>query len=402
MRATGSENVWRGHFSRFFLGRVVDLAGSSMTSVAIGLSVLQTTDSPRSMGLVLAANVFPTLVFMLVGGVIADRWERGRILVVTCLLSAVTQGAMAAILFSGRFNLGLMSACAALSGMIGAFNGPALRGIVPDLVASEQVHQANALLATARNATRIIGPALAGALVASIGGGWALTIDAISFLLAGLCFWGLPTVSRAKNPAGIGRSLIEGWSTFCSMRWVWTLSIAYAVINLLYVGPWQVLGPDVLRQRHGIGIWGVILSVRAVAQLVASVLLVRISFRNPLLVGLLLGTAVGFPLIALGVTDSLVVVIPMVIMSAVGLTVSGITYETTLQTHVSRDKLSRVAAYDDLFVFLSVPISQIAVGWVGTVFDIHTVLLASGIGLVILHILPAISREVRTISRVDK
>lgn len=103
-------------FLLFLVGRSIDLVGSAMTPVVLALAVLQTTDSVTHTGLVLAANVLPTLLLMLVGGALADRLPRGRILTITCTLSAVTQLAMAAVLWAQSFNLVFMTVLAAISG----------------------------------------------------------------------------------------------------------------------------------------------------------------------------------------------------------------------------------------------------------------------------------------------
>ncbi|MDO5701069.1 MAG: MFS transporter [Bowdeniella nasicola] len=393
------ESLWSGAFRWFFTGRAVDLAGSSMTPVAIALGVLQATGSASTVGIVMAANVVPTLILMLLGGVLADRSARGRILTITALVSAATHAAMAAVLFTPGFSLAAMSLLAAGSGMVGAFNNPALRGIVPELVAEEHIQRANASLATARNAARIGGPALAGLLVAGAGGGWTLLLDATSFLAAAFCFSRLPTTSRPSAPAPLLRDLVEGWATFCALRWVWTLSLAYTLINLMLVGPWQILGPVIVSGQHSVGLWGVLLSVRAVGLLAASTLMMKLRFSNPLVAGLLLGSLAALPLFALGTSESVPILFAAVLISAFGITASGITYEMTLQTHVPRAHLSRVASYDDLLAFAAVPLSQVLVGPASAAFRPRPVVTACAVGIVVMHLVPLLVREVRTVTR---
>lgn len=391
--------LWRGPFRWFFAGRLVDLAGSSMTPAVLALSVLEQTRSATHVGVVMAANVTPTLLLMLLGGVLADRWPRARILLVTCAASATVQALMAALLISSRFSLGTMALLAALSGAIGGFNSPALRGIVPELVDPAHIQQANAALATARNAVRIAGPALGGVLVAGIGGGWALAADALSFVLAGLFFLRLPVSGRAHASAPLLGELVAGWSAFRALRWVWTLSLAYAVINLLLVGPWQVLGAVVVEENHGAAAWGTVLSVRAVGLLAASSLMLRLRLRSPVTTGLLVGTASGLPLLTLAWADSLWPLMVAVMLGAVGSAVSGITYESALHSRVPREVLSRVSSYDDLLSFVMVPISQALAGPVSGLVRAQPLLLVCGIGIVLTHLAPLASSAVRQASR---
>lgn len=391
-------SLWAGPFRWFFVGRAVDLAGGALTPVVIALGVLHATGSASQVGIVMAANVAPTLALMLVGGIVADRWPRARVLTATCATMALTQAGMAGSLFATEFNLALMSALAAATGMVGAFNNPALRGIVPDLVDPTHIQQANAALATVRNAAKIAGPALAGILIATVGGGWALVVDSASFAIAALCFSRLPRTSRASAPTSMWRDLVDGWATFISLRWVWTLSLAYTVINLLLIGPWQILGPVILSKHHEAGIWGAVLSVRAIGLLLASATMFKLRFANPLAAGLLLGTLCALPLLALSLTSSLPVLIAATLASALGFAASGITYEMTLQTHIPREKLSRVSSYDDLLAFASVPISQAVVGPLADTFGARTVVIVCAAGIAIMHLLPLASSEVRTIS----
>ncbi len=122
-------------FATFLAARTVDLLGTALTPVVLTLVALEETKSASATGVVLAANVLPMLVFMLAGGVLADTFPRSRILTATAAASAATQAAMAGLLFSDAFSLGAMAALSAASGILAAFSGPALRGIVPDLVA---------------------------------------------------------------------------------------------------------------------------------------------------------------------------------------------------------------------------------------------------------------------------
>lgn len=369
-----------------------------MAPVAISLSVLQSTGSPSQVGWVMAANVLPAVVMLIVGGASADRWDRGQILTVTCLLSGMVQAGMAWLLLADQYNLTAMAILSAVAGTVSAFSAPALRGIVPQLVEPADLQRANATLATAKNVTKIGGPALAGILVATLGGGWALALDSLSFLIGAGLFTQLARTSRPAASQGLFTDLAEGWATFKSLRWVWKLSIAYATINLLSVGPWQVLGPSIIAEHHNLAMWGTILSVRAIGLVVASTALIRLQLRNPLVTGLVAGTTYAIPLVTLALTDNPWGVAAASVVGAMGMTISSITYDTTLQAHVPSNKLSRVASYDELSAFASVPVSQAVAGPVAAVIGTRQTLLLCGIGIVAAYLLPLLSAQIRTVS----
>ncbi len=193
--------------------------------------------------------------------------------------------------------------------------------------------------------------------------------------------------------------LREGWQAFSRLRWVWTLALSYAIINLLLIGPWQILGPTIIGRSHSEAWWGVVLSARAAGLVVASVALMRLRFRNPLPTGLILGSLTGLPLIALGLSDSIAVLIGVVFVSAFAATAAAITYDSTLQTQVPRGELSRVSSFDDALSFATVPLSQLLVGPAALAFGATQVALFCGFALVAAHLIPLLVPDVRTVSR---
>ncbi|MEV0715589.1 MFS transporter, partial [Asanoa sp. NPDC050611] len=137
-------------FRAFYLGRLVSLAGSAMTPVALAFAVLAASGRPGDLGIVLACQLVPHLGLLLVGGAVADRLPRRAVLVVANLGAGLTQGAIAAVLLAGAYRLWLVAALALLSGAVEAFTSPALRGIVPELVGPDDLRRANALLSATR------------------------------------------------------------------------------------------------------------------------------------------------------------------------------------------------------------------------------------------------------------
>lgn len=385
----------KGRFGWFFGGRTVDLAGSSMTTVALALAVLQASGRAADLGIVLAADMVPTLVLLLIGGAVADRMSRRALLIGTNLVAATVMAAIAAVLITGNYSLPLIAALAFVNGGVQAFISPALRGIVPELVEPRDLQRANALLSTTQNTVRILGPAIASILVATVGGGWAIAVDAVTFLLAAAAFACIPGGSRPPAAQGLWHDLADGWSIFRSMRWVVVMTISFALINAFNVGPWNVLGPQVVTGEDGAVGWGAVQSVRAAGLLIMSIVAVKLVLRRPLRDGRIWGTLAGLPLIALGLSGEAWVVALAAFVGGLGFTVAAITWESTLQAAVPNEQLSRVAAYDDLFSFLAIPLSQLAVGPLAAAYGAKEICTVCGIAYIVSCLFPLLNRKVR-------
>ncbi|MGH3828124.1 MAG: MFS transporter [Pseudonocardiaceae bacterium] len=289
-------------FRWFVTGQTVSLLGSSMAPVALAFAVLDASGSTSQLGVVLVAGMVPLLVFLLVGGATADRFARRTVLVYANLGSALTQGAVAALLLSGHYSLFGVAVLELVNGVLGAFTTPALRGVVPELVDQTQLRQANSLLASARSATKIFGPSVAGVLVVAAGSGSAIACDAVSFLIAAGCLARIPRTTSAAAPrgAGIVTDIHEGWTLFRRTPWVWTVTVAFCVVNLVQTGTWQILGPALTKQTSGEATWGFVLSARGAGLLVMGALMYRLVLRHLLRLGLVMGALGALPLIALG------------------------------------------------------------------------------------------------------
>ena len=198
-------------FRWFYMGRTISLFGSAMTPVALAFAVLQARQGQHLLGYILAAEIVPHVLMLLIGGSIADRYRRDRLILLSNLGSGLSQAGIAAIVLIGA-NPYFIFPLAIVNGVLAAFTSPAMRGILPEIVDSRDIKQANSLLNTSRSAARIVGPAVAGILVATIGGGWGIAIDATSFFIAAVY---MNQVRIPSHPSVVGSSLLqdmkEGW-----------------------------------------------------------------------------------------------------------------------------------------------------------------------------------------------
>lgn len=368
-----------------------------MAPVALALAVLQESGRPGDLGVVLASHVVPQLALLLVGGAVADRLSRRTVLVAANLGAGLTQGAVAAVLITGHYSLPVVAGLELVNGALEAFTSPALRGIVPDLVPAVGLGRANALLASSRNATKILGPTASGLLVLGAGGGWAIAVDAVSFLVAAGCLTRLrlPPVAAAAVRARVISDVWAGWQAFRGIGWLWRVSASFCAVNLVGVGTWQVLGPTLTSERSGAAAWGLVLSARSVGLLAMSAVLYRVVFRHPLRAGQLAGALGAAPLLALGLRVNLSALLICAFVAGLGVAVAGITWDTALQQNVPRDVLSRVASCDDLLSYAAIPVGQLLVGPAAARWGGPAVILWAGIAYAVAVLAPLTTRGVR-------
>jgi MFS family permease len=157
-------------FNLLFLGRTVSLFGSALAPIALAFGVLD-IGSASDLGFVMAANFLPTVVFLLVGGIWADRLPRHHVMVASDALGGAAQATIAVLFLTGRVEIWHLIALTAIRGAASAFFFPAAQGIVPQVVSPRHLQEANALLRLSRNGTQIGGTALAGVIVAVAGPG---------------------------------------------------------------------------------------------------------------------------------------------------------------------------------------------------------------------------------------
>ena len=318
-----------------------------MVAVALAFAVLGLGGSATDVGVVLACRTLPTVAFLLAGGVIADRLSPRTVMVAADLSRLVTQGLMAALLIAGAAEVWSVALLAALTGAGTGFFNPASTGVLPAVVAPERLQQANGLRATVMSGGEIVGPALAGVIVAAAGAGWALAVDAATFAVSALFLARLRLPARtAREPASFLADLREGWDEFRARRWVWTFVLAAGLINLLW-GAWSALGPVVAdRELGGAAAWGTVLAAMGVGALAGSVLAVRARPRRPLVI--VFGTLglSALPLGALAAGVGVGVLAAAALLAGLSLMLGNSVWESTLQRHIPTASLSRVAAYD--------------------------------------------------------
>lgn len=346
-----------------FFGRLVSFLGNAMAPVALAFAVLDLTGSASDLGIVLAARSLPTVALLLLGGVWADRLPRHVILVAFSLVAAGTQTVAAVLLIGGSARVWQLALLEAANGMAAAFLGPASLGVVPQTVASTLIQPANALLRLAMNAAKVIGAGLAGVVVAAYGPGWAIAVDAATFVAAAVFFGRLALPRIALPRAGVLGELRSGWREFRSRTWLWTIVVQFAFVNAAFTGGFNVLGPLVAkRDLGGATAWGLVVALEAAGFIAGGLSALWHRPRRPLLLATY-GVLAGVPvLFALAVTAPVPVVLAAAFAAGVGFEIFGVQWDTVVQHNVPPDALSRVYAYDALGSLVFNPLGQTLAG----------------------------------------
>jgi MFS family permease len=389
-------------FARFYAARVTSMAGSTMAPVALAFAVLDLTDSASALGLVLAARTIPLVLFLLFGGVVSDRFSRSTVLRTANLLSAATQGLVAYLVISGQAELWMLICIEAANGTVSAFTMPAMEGIIPQVTPRAYLQQANALLSFSRAGLTIIGPTVAALLVAGAGAGWALALDALSWLVAGLLLMRLtlPARTRTEEPNML-RELREGWTVFSGTTWLWVVVAGFGVMNAIHAGAWFTLGPALARESFGVRGWGFVLSAESVGLLLMTLVMLRVRITRPLLSGMLGMATFAVPLLMLGLDPHVLPLVAVTFLAGAGTEVFGIGWSLAMQEHIDESALSRAYSYDMLGSFVAMPVGQMLYGPLGEAFGYRPVLVVSGCVYLAVVALVLSSRSVRDLRRVD-
>ena len=352
-------------FRLLFLGRTISLLGSAVAPIALAFAVLDTLEaSATALGVVLAAEWVPRILFILLGGVWADRLPRNLVMVGSNLLSGAGQAVAAVLLLTGSAEVWHLVALQLMRGIAQSFFFPASQGVVPQTVPAERLQQANAILRLSMNAILIGGTALGGLTVAAVGPAWALAFDAATYGVSAWFLWLMRLPARVREAGSrFVDELREGWDEFRSRTWLWAIVVGAMAGNMARMGGLFVLGPVVAQKElGGASAWGAILAAESVGLVAGGLLALRLRPRRPLLAGQVALLAMA-PTLALLAQPAPVAVIACAAFGAgVGLEVFSVFWDTTLQREVPLDVLSRVSSYDALGSFVAIPAGMTAAG----------------------------------------
>ena len=367
---------WRD-FRLLLADRLLAPAAFAFSLVGVSFAVLDATGSTADLSYVLAAQIAPSLVFSVIGGIVADRIPPQRVIVAGNAMIALGEGTFGVLILAGHPRLWQMIVLETVTGTGMAVFYPASQALLPRLVPGNLLQQASAVSRLAMNAGQMGGAVLAGLCVAAFGPGWALAVCGAGILcsvpmLLSIRARPVPAAAApaaragaawATAGAGMLRDLRDGWSEFRSHTWLWVIVAQFGVVLMAWYGGFQILGPVVARAHlGGPAAWGAITAAESVGLVAGGVLSLRFAPRRPMLLVVLIGGAIAISPLSLAMLWPL----PLVCCASFGL---GVTLEimmvqwtVALARNIPPGRLARVSAYDALGSVMAMPVGALIAG----------------------------------------
>lgn len=381
-------------------GTTTSALGNAVTPIALAFAVLDLGGSASELGIVVAAFALAEVLTVLFGGVLGDRVPRQLMLEGSAAACALTQAVTAVMLVGGWASIPVLGAIGVVNGCLGALSQPSSSALTRSTVPAGLVGDAVALRALMQTSAMVVGFAAGGVLVAAVGSGWAIAVDAATFALAAYCFSRLDVphtrpVSRGSFLGDLG----EGFREVVSHTWLWLLIGQALLYHLFYGGVQSVLGPIVVGDEFGRTAWGVALGALMAGFVVGGLVCLRWKPRRSLYVGTyLLSLTAAFP-IAMALSDHLLPVLVGGFLHGFGLQVFDVQWQVAIQQNIPEEKLARVYSFDHVGSFVARPVGLVLVGPIAEAVGFHGWMLAVGCVMGGSALAALLSPDVRRIER---
>jgi MFS family permease len=386
------------NFRLLFAARTISFFGTNLAPIAVAFAVLGLSNSASDVGLAFAAWTLAQVCTLLIGGVIADRLPRRLVMIASDSASFCVRAAMGALLVSGHAHVWELVVLQAVGGAAVAFHSPASTGLVAETVPEPLLQQANGLMSVARYAAFPLGAAVGGTLVATVGSGYALLLDASTYALSALLLacMRLPARAAKATAPNFVRELVDGWRAFTEHTWVWLLTGWISLYFLVTYAPFFVLGPYIA--KHSLGgatAWTIVVTGEAIGSLAGGLAGLRLRpARSWAVVGPLFAVtsvqcallAVHAPALAIGAAA---------VLAGFAFSFGTVVWETSLQERIPREKLSRVGAYNWFGAMAFLPAGYAIAGPVARVIGMSTTLWIGAAWIVVTTALVLCVRDVR-------
>jgi len=396
------------NYRLFFAGQSISLIGTWMTRIATSWLVYRLTRSALLLGLVGFAGQIPSFLLAPLAGVLVDRWNRHRLLVVTQILAMLQSAALAWLTLAGVINIWHVLLLSLFQGAINAFDMPARQAFVVEMVERrEDLANAIALNSSMVNAARLLGPSIGGVVIAAVGEGWCFFIDAVSYLavIASLLLMHLALRPRAA-PAGarVLPQLREGWAYVAGSAPIRSILLLLALVSLVGM-PYTVLMPIFASTilHGGPHTLGFLMAATGVGALLGA--LVLANRRTVLGLGKVIPAMAGLfgaGLIGFSLSRSLWLSLVLLLVTGLGFMVQMAASNTLIQTLVDDDKRGRVMGFYLMAFMGTAPFGSLLAGALAHRIGAPYTLLLGGCGCIagalwFASLLPKLRERVRPI-----
>lgn len=395
------------NYRLFFYGQGISMIGTWMQRIAMPWLVYRLTDSAFLLGLVGFAGQFPTFLLAPFAGVLTDRWNRHRILIATQILAMAQSLLLAVLYFIGIINVWHIVAMSIFLGLVNAFDMPARQSLVISMVEKkEDLGNAIALNSAMVNAARLLGPAIAGALVAVTGEGVCFLINGLSYLLVvwSLMQMRIAPVKGERKRSHIFRELKEGFDYTFGLAPLKYVIMLLALVSLMGM-PYAVLMPVFSKEilHGGSHTFGFLMGASGLGALAGAIYLA--SRKSVLGLGKIipLSTIIfGSGLIAFSFCRVVWLSLILMVITGIGMTMQMAASNTILQTIADDDKRGRVMSFYSMAFMGTAPFGSLLAGWLANVLGVSNTFLATGAicilgALIFINKLPELKRAVHPI-----
>jgi DHA3 family tetracycline resistance protein-like MFS transporter len=350
-------------FRLLWTGQTVSSFGNYVQGIAIPFQLLALGASPLQLGIAVALGTLSSVAFLLVGGAVADRVARRTLIIASDLVGGCVVAVVALLSATNELRVEHIYLARVVLGAADAFLRPAYTAIIADLVPGDVLRAGNAARLLGRSLARIAGPAAGGVAVALGGPALAFGINALTFVFSfATLMLANPARRVLSSSVSLLRDIREGFNYVFSVRWLWTTTLYFMVVNFAYAGQSGVMTPLLVRDvlAGNAETFGVIMSAYGVGTILASIVIAQLAIRRPGKVMFAFELLAGVAVLAIGLLPIFPAVVVLMALTGIGLASSTVIWEALLQRHVPEQMLGRVASIDLLGNSLINPMAPIA------------------------------------------
>lgn len=391
-------------FRLLFAARFISNVGNGMAPIALAFGVLGLPGGDATdLSYVTTSQMVPIVAFLLLGGVLADRTSRSRLVGGSDVVGAVVVAANAVLFLTGQASVLLLCVTGAVIGVLNALWYPAFAGLMPEVVPADRLQSANSLVGFASNVGFTLGASAASVVVSTAGPGWAILLDAASFLVAGILVWQLRTPPVASDPldrsGSTWRQLRDGWREFRSRTWLVAVVSAFAIANMCLDGFIGVLAPlQMSEEFDGARDMGLMMAGWGAGSVVGVAVSMRLRVHHPMRLAMSVVPLIGVWMLATAAAAPLVLLVPIAFASGIALDVFVVMWMTTTQRHVPAEALSRVGSFEAFGVTLLVPLGLLVAGPTAALLGTEQTLVIIGTATIVTCLAALASRSVRSLT----
>jgi len=354
------------YIKRFYFARFISNFGNGMSPIALAFGIFHLPKGDANLlGLVLGSTTVAMLVMSPFGGVLADKFGRIKAVAFADLIGAAGLFVQVAYFATGNVPVIVLLLVNINFGLMWGIFWPAMSGVLPALVPDEHLQKTNSVNNFFSNGAIILGAAVGGIIVAGLGSTWALAIDSITFVVAGLLLFSFRHVSPANKASEntMLDDLVHGWKIFTSYRWIVIGVFGFSFIILAWAAGENVLGPLIaLKEFNGAKSWSLVLTFEGIGLIIGSIIGVKIKLKYPLRFLLLISFSISLYTWSMAKPQSIWFIAFCALLWGLTLDLWTTIWSTAMAREVPRDALSRVSSFDAMGTMLLRPVGLAIAG----------------------------------------